>query len=139
MPRRRKQLPRNALQTIENMMADGAREKDCAAMFMMSWPTWQRIRDEREDVRSAIERGRSALHDVVMGTLLKKCASGDTVACMFLAKTRFGYKEGYTVEQTNNVRVTFEVPAALPPSDYGKLVNPDMPFLENDKEGACSE
>ena len=44
------------------------------------------------------------------------------VAAIFLLKARHGYREGVVLEQQSNVRVTFDIPGALTPDNYRKLV-----------------
>jgi len=114
------------------MVKHGARETDIAAKLGMSFPTWHRLKQERADIQQAMAEGNSHLHEQVFGMLYKRAMDGDTIAILFLLKSRFAYKEGTTQEVNHNVRVSFELPASLSADHYSKLISPTPDLIEHD-------
>ena len=122
MTRPKKSLPENAIDVIQTMTANGAREVDIAAVLGVCWQTMDRERKEKPEIAQAFAVGNAVGHEKVIGKLMEKCLGGDTIACIFLAKTKYGYRENISIEQTNNIRVTVDVPAALTAEKYGELI-----------------
>jgi len=122
MPRPKKQLPRNGLQIIRDMAAAGNREIDIARALGMSYDTYHRIKGEFPPAAEALEEGRGIEHQALVGSLFDAAMKGNVVAAMFLLKTRHGYREGYMVEHNSTVNVRFEMPGALPVTQYEKLI-----------------
>ena len=134
MPRRRKRLPPNGLSIIETMSAHGARQGDIASALGMAYPAWQRIRDEDERVQMALNAGNSKAHEKVIGKLFERCMEGDVVACIYLSKIKFGYREGQDVNHQHHVQVTFQMPAALTSDHYEKLINPTPELVTDESD-----
>ena len=99
MPRRKKTLTYlqrdhpDAIEIIEDMAAQCAREVDIAAALGTSWGTFNRIRSESDEVAQAMQRGSAKAHHQLVSRLYQKAMDGDTIALLFLLKTRFGYRE----------------------------------------------
>lgn len=129
-------LPDNALEIIEEMAATGYREVDIARALDTSWQVFNRIRQENESVANAFEAGRGREHQALVSKLYEKAMKGDTVAALFLLKTRHGYREGHVVEHRSNVDVRLILPEALPAESYGKVVNslPHNPERDQDHD-----
>ena len=89
----------------------------------MSAGTWTRIKGENEDAQDALDAGRSVEHLALYGKLMEKAMAGDIIALLFLLKCRHNYRETVDVTQTNAVQITFQIPGALDPANYAKLIN----------------
>ncbi|MEJ1372722.1 MAG: hypothetical protein RPU52_00430 [Candidatus Sedimenticola sp. (ex Thyasira tokunagai)] len=135
MPRPKKTLREKDYPLITELSARGLREVDIARAMGMSFCTWKRIKDENERALNALEEGRGIEHQALVGALYEQAMKGNAIAAMFLLKTRHGYREGFTVEHTSNVRVTFDLPGALSATQYEKVIEHDTPALpEKDDE-----
>jgi hypothetical protein len=118
----KKLLPKNGLAKITDLASRGHSEKDIARALGMSASTWTRIKDENPEAQDALDAGRSAEHLALYGKLYEKAIGGDIVALLFLLKCRHGYRETLDVTQTNAVQIVFQIPAALAPDEYAKLI-----------------
>jgi hypothetical protein len=122
MPRVKKLLPKGGLDKIRDLASRGHSEKDIARALGMSANTWTRIKDENPGAQDALDEGRSVEHLALYGRLYQKAMDGDIVALLFLLKCRHGYRETLDITQTNAVQIVFQIPAALDPADYAKLI-----------------
>jgi len=124
MARPKKLLPRNGLEKIRDLASRGFSEKDIARALGMSAKTFLHRKQEEQAVQDALDEGRSIEHQALYGKLMEKALAGDTIALLFLLKCRHGYRETVDITQTNAVQVLFQMPAALDPADYAKLIEP---------------
>ena len=124
MSRTKKLIPRDGLAKIRDMASRGHTEKDIARALGMSATTWTRIKGDEPAAQDALDEGRSIEHSALYGKLYEKAMAGDIVALLFLLKCRHNYRETVDVTQTNAVQITFQIPGALDPADYAKLINP---------------
>ncbi len=85
-------------------------------------PVWSRCRDAQQEVADALAAGKQQMHDALCGKLYAKAMDGDTVALLFLLKTRYGYREG---DQQGDTRahVTIVLPDAMSPEQYMRTIN----------------
>lgn len=123
MGRRKKTLPTNGLQTIRDLAERGVKETDIAKALGMSFPTWQRIKEENEEARETLEEARQIEENKLFGVLYEKAMKGDSTAAMFLLKTRHGYREGAELVNANQVNVKITLPGSLNPDEYLKEVS----------------
>jgi hypothetical protein len=117
-----KLLPKGGLAKIRDLASRGHSEKDIARALGMAPNTWTRLKDENPEAQDALDEGRSVEHLALYGRLYEKAMGGDIVALLFLLKCRHGYRETLDVTQTNAVQIIFQVPAALDPAEYAKLI-----------------
>ncbi len=122
MPRPKKTLQENHYPLITELAQRGCREVDICRACGVSFPTWQRIKGEDAKAVDALEEGRGIEHEALVGALYEQAMMGNVIAAMFLLKTRHGYREGFTVEHNSNVKITFELPGALSPGQYGQVI-----------------
>jgi hypothetical protein len=80
--------------------------------------TLARWRADHEAVAQALEAGRAAEHELLLTRLMKKAMDGDTVALLFLLKTRHGYREGEQLASGNRVSIIFSLPGAMKPEQF---------------------
>ena len=104
------------------MSSKGHSEKDIARALGMSASTWTRIKDENPEAQDALDAGRSRRAPGAVRQALRKSDGGDIVALLFLLKCRHGYRETLDITQTNAVQIVFQIPAALDPAEYAKLI-----------------
>lgn len=123
MGRKKKTLPTNGLQTIRDLAERGVKETDIAKALGISFPTWQRIKEENEVARETLEEARQIEENKLFGMLYEKAMKGDSTAAMFLLKTRHGYREGAEVVSANQVNVKITLPGSLNPDEYLKEVS----------------
>jgi len=104
------------------MTANGAREIDIAAALGVCWQTMNRERQEKPEIAQAFAIGNAVGHERIVGKLFEKCMNGDTIACIFLAKVKYGYRENIAIEATNNINITVDVPKSLSAEKYKELI-----------------
>lgn len=118
MARRKKEIPQNGLETIRRLAERGVRETEICKAFGMSYRTFQRIKDENEEVRETLEEARMIEERQLFDVLFEKAILGDSTCAMFLLKTRHGYQEGAQVVNPTQVNVQITLPGALKPKEY---------------------
>lgn len=112
--RKRKVAPPDASEQIEALAADGWSKLGIAKKLNTSPDTLRRWLDEDEVLQEAFDRGRENERHALHSMLFKKAVEkGDSVAAMFLLKSRHGYREGDQSEQGNRVSINFQLPAAI--------------------------
>lgn len=125
---------------IAILSARGLREIDIARELGMAVDTWRRIRAEDARAEEAWQEGRGAEHETLVGVLYKAAVEkGNIIAAMFLLKTRHGYVEGAPQDTQHRLRVTFELPGALKPEDYARIVNAHPTALPPSPEATRDE
>jgi hypothetical protein len=135
MARPKKQLGESDYPLIASLASTGHREVDIARRLGISTDCWRRLRVEDERAAEAWETGRGQEHQQLYGKLFHLAMDGNVIALLFLLKTRFGYREGEPLEAAQSrIKLTLELPAALPLEQYTKLVNP-LPQIESDADG----
>jgi hypothetical protein len=122
MSRVKKPLPKGGLEKIRDLASRGHSEKDIARALGMAPGTWTRLKDENAECADALDQGRSIEHLALYGKLYEKAMGGDIIALLFLLKCRHGYRETLDITQTNAVQIVFQIPAALAPDEYAKLI-----------------
>src|SRR5262245_16772510 len=90
----RKTLTTQHLTVVTQLAAKGVREADIARAVGLSVPTWIGLKTTVPAVADALALGQRMMHDALIGKLYEKAMNGDTVALLFMLKSRFGYKEG---------------------------------------------
>ncbi|MBU1286919.1 MAG: hypothetical protein KJ871_04255 [Alphaproteobacteria bacterium] len=116
--RPKKEPPPDAAQRIRELSSEGHSQIGIANFLGVSATTLKRWLQDfpalREQYDLGIEKERFDLTDM----LYSKAMKGDTVAAMFLLKSRHGYRDnGTDVQVGNRVSINFTLPAALPLSD----------------------
>lgn len=129
MGRLKKTLPDGGIDKIKRLAENGVNEVDIAKALGMSFPTWKRIKEENEQAKQALQEARAIEEGKLVGKLFEKAMNGSETACMFLLKTRFGYKEGAPVENANAVQVNITIPASMDPEQYANKIE-----VENESE-----
>lgn len=125
MPAIRVNPPSNAAAEIETLAATGFSMKGLAAHFRCSVDTIRNWFEKHSALKQAFENGREKERLALHNALYKKAMNGDGPAAMFLLKSKHGYREGDQKEESNRVAITFNLPGALKPEQYGSMVTLD--------------
>jgi hypothetical protein len=117
--RKLKEAPADAAARIEALAADGWSLLGIAKKLGTSADVLRRWTDENPALKEALDQGREEERFALHSMLFKKAVEkGDTVAAIFLLKSRHGYREGDQSEQGNRVSINFQLPAALPLENF---------------------
>ncbi len=122
MGRTKIQLAEKDYSTIRSLAERGVKETDMVKALGISYPTWQRLKEEDERALEVFEEAKKIEEDALVGMLYEKAMQGDTTSAMFLLKTRHGYKEGAEQVNANQVNVKITLPGSMEPKDYLKEV-----------------
>ncbi|MDE1162308.1 MAG: hypothetical protein PW792_10240 [Acidobacteriaceae bacterium] len=114
-----KPAPRNIGAEVRTLAACGFTKQGVAQHFGVSLPTLNRWMEEDGEMQESFNAGREderqALHNALYKRAIEK---GDTVASIFLLKSRHGYREGDQSDQSNKVAIVFNLPGAMKSTDY---------------------
>ena len=113
-------VPTSAM--VEALAADGRDMVGVAAAFATSTDTLRRWFEENPDLQEAFKRGREQERYRLHNKLYRSAMDGNVVAAMFLLKARHGYREGDQSDATNKLAITFQLPAALSPQEFAKVI-----------------
>lgn len=117
------------------MGAAGHRLQDAAARLGVSRRTLGRILQADEATERAWALGRSELHEKIISTLISKALGGDTIACLFLLKAGFAYREGEPPEPEQRAAlVQINLPGALQPEQYARMIEVKPRGIEAEAE-----
>ncbi|HSL84918.1 MAG TPA: hypothetical protein VLF66_19240 [Thermoanaerobaculia bacterium] len=120
-------MTRKDYETIESLAARGVSEKSIARAVNVEYRhRWRALKEEDPRAAEALERGRAAEHDALVGVLYRAATEkGNTTAAMFLLKCRHGYVDQPRPSEAaeNRVSITFQLPAPLTPDQYERLVS----------------
>lgn len=125
MGRPRKFLSREHYPLISELAGRGVSEGLIAKALGMSQDTFSRIKRDDNNAVEALTEGRAIEHDALFGTLYEAAKAGNIVAAIFLLKCRHGYREQVDLTPQNTVQITFQIPGALAPDQYTRLINQD--------------
>lgn len=101
----------------------GLKESVAAAALGVPLKDFRRIIAKDERSKMIWDEALATERDVLLGAMFAKAKEGDQKAAAFLLASRHGMSER-TPESTGagRVNITFQLPAALPPEQYAKLV-----------------
>ena len=126
MPMPRKYPPKKAQVTVEDLASRGVHERSIAQALGASWELWKSWKESGQypELTEALASGRAKEHDALVSKLFKTATEGkgkeSVTAAIFLLKSRHGYVEGsdHASMAAAQVKVTFELPGALKPTEY---------------------
>ena len=111
--------PTGAAAKVEKWASEAAGVKAIARRLGASLETFNIWCERHPELRDALDAGREAEHQMLYNALLKHLEKSPTPA-IFLLKARHGYREGEQTESTNKVSITFNLPGAMPVSQFLK-------------------
>lgn len=106
-------------------MAAGGRDlASIAAALGVGRDAFRRLRQEDDQAREAIDRGRAALGDELTDILLEQARNGVTVAAIFLAKARCGWREGEPMPGSivNNTQINIQIPERMSDEEFKSII-----------------
>jgi len=119
---------------IETLASKGFGLRAIAKHIGVGLETLRRRRLDTPEVNEALKRGREieekSLVDSLLARALDPKNNAGAAAAMFLLKTRHNYRENIETDTDNRVAVVVNVPAALKPEEYAKLVEVHTQALE---------
>lgn len=110
---------------IERMSAGGRNLASIAGALGISCETFRALRRRDPEAQEALERGRAALGDELTDILLEHARKGMTIAAIFLAKARCGWREGEGMEgarTVNNTQINITLPEPKSREEYLRLI-----------------
>lgn len=113
MGRPRKHPPPDAARRIEDLAANGHSLLGVAVALRTCRDVFARWLEEAPELREAFERGRERERFALHNKLFQDAMNGNTVAALFLLKSRHGYREGDQSDAGNRVSINFTLPGAL--------------------------
>jgi hypothetical protein len=117
--------------------AAGARLEDAAARLGTSRRSLHRFFQSDERAAQAWAIGRAELHEALVSKLIERAKAGEVVPLLFALKSMFGYREGEPLDGgEQRSLVTINLPGALAPEQYAKLVEVTPRALPADAESA---
>lgn len=116
--RPRKNPPRNAVELIHDLAADGFSVRGVAARLGTSQDTLRLWFERHPKLQEAFEQGREAERYALHNKAFQMAMEGNISALMFLLKARHGYREGDQGDTANRVSINFTLPGALPMAQF---------------------
>jgi len=142
----KKNPPQNAYSLVRELAAKGADQRSIARALEVSYPTFERWREEHpEIIDEALKEGRSQEHDVLVGSLLDTALNGKgaqaVTAAIFLLKARHGYRENQDLQLDKpQVTINFELPGAVDQQTYeAKILKKSVETPKGKKKKAIEE
>lgn len=110
---------------IERMAAAGRDLTSIAKALGVSSETFRVMRKRDPGGREALDRGRAALGDELQDILLSHARKGITIAAIFLAKARCGWREGEAMPGatvTNNTQINIQIPERMSDEEFRAII-----------------
>ncbi|KAA0916160.1 hypothetical protein FLO80_10565 [Aquicoccus porphyridii] len=115
---------RRGLKVVEELAARGVAVATIAKALRMGKDAFRNVRERQPEVQEALDRGRAKEHDALVAKLYETAMEGNVIAGMFLLKARHSYREGEPLEGGGSaVQVNINLPSAMTPEDYRKMVD----------------
>lgn len=117
------------LGVVERLAREGLSDTSIAAALRIDRETFRQLRMRQQAVEEALACGRSGLEDELTDLLLQRARDpkhpGGTVAAIFLAKARCGWREGELPQGATVINadaVQINMPAALTDEQFRALL-----------------
>jgi lambda repressor-like predicted transcriptional regulator len=114
--------PKSAVARIAALAATNHSLVGIARELGVSINTLKRMLDESEELSDALAQGKEAERRTLHNGLLRQAKRGNVVAAIFILKTKHGYRENDQADSANKVSITFQLPAAMNPEDFAKVI-----------------
>ena len=110
---------------IQRMAAGGRDLASIAAALGIGRDAFRRLRRDDGEAQEALDRGRAALGDELTDILLEHARSGMTVAAIFLAKARCGWREGEAMPggTVNNTQINIQIPPKMSDEEFKSIID----------------
>lgn len=135
MARPFEKLPPGSRDALLSMAGNGLKESTAATALGMPLHEFRRVIRKNPDAKALWQEALSIERDALIGALFNRAMEGDTKAAQFLLAARHGMTEKQVEQPGERVNITFQLPAALNPEQYAKLVQsttsePEQPINE---------
>lgn len=120
-----RRVGRGGIALVERLAREGATDTTISRALRVARSTFRDLRQRQPEVEEALARGRAVLEDELTHILLAKARGGETVAAIFLAKARCGWREGElppSSSVTNNTQVNIIIPPQMSDAEWQKLL-----------------
>lgn len=128
-------LPAGAKQHLESMASHGLLSESAAARALgMPLDQLRRVISDNPKSKEIWENALAIERDNLLSALYERAVGGDTKAAQTLLATRHGMSEKQPQGSGERVSVTFNLPAAMSPTDYAKLIQATPEALPDDSK-----
>lgn len=133
MARPYEKLPPGARSHLEAMASNGLLSETAAATALgMPLDQFRKVIRDHPPSGLIWKTALAVERDALFEALYKKAVDGDASAARTLLATRHGLTDKQPQGNSDKVSVVFNLPSALKPEDYAKLVQDEPQALEND-------
>ena len=92
-PKKKLQITPEFLTEVKDLVNAGMNNKDLAAYYNMSEPTWYIYKSDNEELDNIVRTGKMRTTAIVASHLLKLCQQDNVPSIIFYLKTQGGWKE----------------------------------------------
>jgi hypothetical protein len=112
------------LELVERLSREGRALSSIAKALGINDSTFRELRRRDPEAQQAVDRGRDGLGDELTDILLEQAREGVTVAAIFLAKARCGWREGSEMEgkTVNNTQINIQLTEPLSQEEFLEIV-----------------
>lgn len=132
MARPFEKLPPGSRDALLAMAGNGLKESTAALALGVPLNEFRRVISKNPEAKALWQEALSVERDALINALFNRAIEGDTKAAQFLLSARHGMSEKQTESLGDRVNITFQLPAALSPDQYTKLVKQDNPKLTDE-------
>lgn len=122
MARPWEKLPPGSRDALLAMAGHGLKESTAATALGVPLKDFRRVIAKNPEAKALWQEAMSVERDALLGALFNRAMEGDTKAAQFLLAARHGMSEKQAEQPGERVNITFQLPAALNPEQYAKLV-----------------
>lgn len=134
MARPFEKLPPGSRDALLSMARNGLRESTAATALGMPLSEFKRVITKNPEAKALWQEALSVERDALLNALFNKAMEGDSKSAQFLLAARHGMSEKQTESTAERVNITFQLPAALSPDQYTKLVQNEPAKLTNEED-----
>lgn len=127
MARPFERLPPGSRDALLAMASQGLKESTAATALGVPLKDFRRVITKNPEAKALWQEAMSVERDALIGALFSRAIEGDTKAAQFLLAARHGMSERQVDTPGERVSIVFQLPAALNPEQYAKLVQLQTP------------
>lgn len=129
MARPFEKLPPGSRDALLAMARQGLKESTAASALGVPLHEFRRVIAKNPEAKALWQEALSVERDALLNALFNKAMEGDSKSAQFLLAARHGMSEKQTETPGERVNITFQLPAALSPDQYSKLVQGTTPSI----------
>lgn len=122
MARPFEKLPPGSRDALLAMARNGLKESTAATALGVPLHEFRRVITKNPEAKALWQEALSVERDALINALFNKAMEGDSKSAQFLLAARHGMSEKQTETPGERVNITFQLPAALNPDQYTKLI-----------------